>query len=98
MSSQPLAPGGMVGMALWYKYWVLRNLSVLELDEVELADGVESDVRVRHHVSVLWCGIVVDGSEDRLCHVAHCDSGRCHLAVGGDAVEVSCRRDPISCY
>ena len=75
-----------------------QNLSVLELNEIELANGVESDVRVRHHASVLWCGVVVDGCEDRLCHVPHCHSGRGHLAVDGDAVEVGCRSDPISCY
>ena len=83
---KPHVQGGMDGMALWYNCWVLRNLSVLELNEVELADGVESDVRVGHHVSVLWCGVVADGSEDCLCHVPHCGSGWCHLAVGSDAV------------
>ena len=75
-----------------------QNLSVLELNEIELANGVESDVRVGHHVSVLWCGIVVDCCEDRLCHVSHSRSGRGHLAVDGDAVKVCCRSDPISCY
>ena len=75
-----------------------QKLSVLELNEIELANGVESDVRVGHHVSVLWCGIVVDCCEDRLCHVPHCCSGWGHLAVDGDAVEICCCSDPISCY
>ena len=77
---------------------MLSVLSVLELAEVELADVVESDVWVRHHVSILWCGAVVDGGENRLCHVSHRGSGWCHRAVGGDAVEVGRRGDPVSCH
>ena len=89
MSSRPLAPGG-VGCS--------EELSVLELNEIELASGVESDVRVGHHVSVSWCCVVVDCCEDRLCHIPHCCSGWGHLAVGSDAVKVCCCGDPISCY
>ena len=65
---------------------VLGVLSVLELEEVELSNVVESDVWVRHHVSILWCGDVVDGCENRLCHVPHGGSGWCHRAVVGDSV------------
>ena len=75
-----------------------EELSVLELNEIELASGVESDVRVGHHVSVSWCCVVVDCCEDRLCHIPHCCSGWGHLVVGSDAVKVCCCGDPISCY
>ncbi len=61
---KPLTQGGMDGMALWYRCWVLRNLSVLELDEVELASPMVlspmfgSDTMCRSCVVVLSLMVV----------------------------------------
>ncbi len=45
----------------------LKSLSVLELEEIELPEVVDANVNIVDHVSVLRCGVVVDGVEDGLC-------------------------------
>ena len=75
---------------LWYKV-VLSVLSVLGSDEVELAEVVDADVLVCHHVAVLRCG----GCEDGLRQVSDSGSGWCHRAVDSGAVKVCCCSDPV---